>query len=77
MRKVSVHLTQPARLAARDGEARRRAVEAILARVDEPGDVEFLAFTSQGQRFALSARIVIEVDIFPHRAPNRVLRRTG
>ena len=33
------------------------------------GDTWFKAFRVRGRQFALSTRIVVEVDYFPHKAP--------
>ena len=75
MRKFAVHLTPAARDVCRDQEAVRRAAQSALSTLDAPGDVQFLKFTSEGKQFALSARLVIDVDFFPNRVPDRVIRR--
>lgn len=47
---------------------------ALAAATDiEPADIWFRAFRVRGRQFALSTRLVIEVDSFPHRAPTAAL----
>jgi len=74
MAKVSVRLTRDARARSGNPEAVRQGAVAAL-RGAGPGEVWFLPFEVDGQRFALSSRIVVEVDWFPHRVPQRLLRR--
>lgn len=74
---MSVHLTPAARKACGDPEALRRAVSSALGGVDRPQEVDFMAFRCEGAPFALSARLVIDVDHFPHRVPDRIIRRSG
>ena len=76
MRKVSVHLTNAAREACSDPDILRKAAQAAIGSVEAPGSIEFLKFTSKGKQFAISARLVIDVDYFPNRVPDRVIRRT-
>lgn len=75
---MSVHLTPAARkMCGADTAALTRAVLAALSRVDAPETVDFMALECDGVRFALSARLVIDVDHFPHRVPDRILRRAA
>jgi len=37
-------------------------------------EVEFLRFQAKGRHFALSTRTIVEVDVMPHRTPDRLLR---
>lgn len=39
------------------------------------GNTWFKAFRVRGRQFALSTRIVVEVDYFPHKAPTGALPR--
>ena len=76
MTDVTVHLTRAARDGGIDQEAIRAAAKAALARIASPADIQFLQFKVGGTSFAMSARLVVEVDMFPHRVPDRVIRRT-
>ena len=47
---------------------------ALAAAADaKGGEIWFRAFRVHGRQFALSTRLVVEVDLFPHRAPKTVL----
>jgi hypothetical protein len=47
---------------------------ALIAAGDtQNADIWFRAFRVHGRQFALSTRLVVEVDLFPHRAPQTVL----
>ena len=76
MNDITVHLTPAARDGGIDQAAIRTAAKAALAQVGSPADIQFLQFKIGGTSFALSARLVVEVDAFPHRAPDRVIRRS-
>jgi len=36
------------------------------------GEIWFRSFRVRGRQFALSTRVIVEVDCFPHRAPEHV-----
>ena len=76
MAKISIRLTRSATEKSRNQEALRRAA---LAAFDEAGrgDILCLPFEASGQRFALSSRMIIEIDWLPNRIPQRVLRDSG
>ena len=50
--------------------------KAALARIGSPADIQFLQFKVGGTSFAMFARLMVEVDVFPHRVPDRVIRLT-
>ena len=37
-------------------------------------EVQFLRFQAKGRHFALATRTVIEIDLMPHRTPDRMIR---
>ena len=71
---VTVHLTRAARDGGVDQEPIRAAAKAALARIGSPANIQFLQFKVGSTSFAMSARLVVEVDVFPHRVPDRVIR---
>ncbi|MBX3575573.1 MAG: hypothetical protein KF723_00080 [Rhizobiaceae bacterium] len=73
MARISIHLTRSALQKARKpDDVRKAALEAFSG---AGGGMIFAApFTANGQNFALSSRIVVEVDWLPGRVPPRVLR---
>jgi hypothetical protein len=76
MAKISIRLTRNAADKSRNQEVLKRAA---LAAFDEAGrgDILCLPFEASGQRFALSSRMIIEIDWLPNRIPQRVLRDGG
>jgi hypothetical protein len=76
MAKISIRLTRNAAEKSRNQEVLKRAA---LAAFDEAGrgDILCLPFEASGQRFALSSRMIIEIDWLPNRIPQRVLRDAG
>ena len=75
MAKISIKLTRNAAEKTRDREALTRAAVAAFERAG-CGDIYCAPFEANGQRFALSSRMIIEVDWLPNRIPPRVLRGT-
>lgn len=71
-RQHGVVLTRAAREAGIPlDELHRAALSAVNTRQSE--GIWFQAFRVRGRQFALSTRVVVEVDHFPHRVPERVL----
>lgn len=74
MSKVSVSLGKsiPTHTVNRQKIAQKAAslAESILL----PAGVEFASFEQDGKQFALSARILIEVDLLSGRVPQRIIR---
>lgn len=76
MPKPSIRLSPEARAKAHDVEAvARAALEAFEAA--GKGEIHFARFTAGSKQFALSTRIVIDVDWLPNRVPDKVLRTVG
>lgn len=73
MAKVSIRLMPSARQHTHSPEALREAAMATFAAAGG-GDIRVLAFSCEGRHYALSTRIVVEVDWLPGRVPPRVLR---
>jgi hypothetical protein len=76
MAKISIRLTRNAAEKSRNQEALRRAALAAFEQAGR-GDILCLPFEASGQRFALSSRMIIEIDWLPNRIPQRVLRDGG
>jgi hypothetical protein len=74
MKKPVIRLTHEARSKARHPEAVLKAAEAALNAAGG-GDIHFAPFKAEGRQFALSSRVIIEVDWLPNRVPHRVLRQ--
>jgi hypothetical protein len=75
MTKISIRLTRNAAEKTRDRAALERAAVAAFESAGR-GDIYCAPFEANGQRFALSSRMIIEVDWLPNRIPPRVLRGT-
>ena len=73
MAKISIRLTRNAAEKTRDRAALEKAAVAAFERAGR-GDIYCAPFEANGQRFALSSRMIIEVDWLPNRIPPRVLR---
>jgi hypothetical protein len=73
MAKISIRLTRNAAEKSRNQEALRRAALAAFEQAGR-GDILCLPFEASGQRFALSSRMIIEIDWLPNRIPQRALR---
>jgi hypothetical protein len=76
MAKISIRLTRDAAEKSRNLDALRRAAVAAFEQAGR-GDIFCLPFESNGQRFALCSRMIIEVDWVPNRIPAKVLREAG
>ena len=73
MAKISIRLTRTAAEKSRNQEALRRAALAAFDHAGQ-GDILCLPFEASGQRFALSSRMILEIDWLPNRIPQRALR---
>lgn len=76
MTKISVRLTRDARAKARNAEAVERAALAAFDAAGR-GEIKFVRFMAAGNQYALSSRMILEVDWLPNRVPDRVLRFGG
>jgi hypothetical protein len=74
-RRSPIRLTRSAAEKSRNRDALQRALAAFDAA--GRGDILCLPFEASGQRFALSSRMIIEIDWLPNRIPQRVLRYGG
>ena len=73
MAKISIRLTRSAAEKSRNQDALKRAALLAFEQAGR-GDILYLPFEASGQRFALSSRMIIEIDWLPNRIPQRVLR---
>ena len=73
---AKVYLGQSARKLSKKPEALMRKAEAVAEGLTIPSGVEFKRFEHEGRTWALSARVVIEVEHLNHRVPD-VLVRAG
>jgi hypothetical protein len=73
MAKIAIRLTRNAAEKTRDRLALEKAAVAAFEKAGR-GDIYCAPFEANGQRFALSSRMIIEVDWLPNRIPPRVLR---
>ncbi len=76
MGNITIRLNRSAAEKSRNIDTLKKAALAAYEKAGR-GDIFCLPFEANGQRFALSSRMVIEVDWLPHRIPERVLRDPG
>lgn len=76
MVKITIRLTRSAAEKSRKIEDVRKAAAAAFEAAGR-GEIQCLAFTANGQQFALSSRTILEVDWLPNRIPPRVIRASG
>ena len=74
MRKIVIRLTRDARFRAIKPELVEQAALAAFEAAGR-GEIHFAPFTAGGNQYALSSRMILEVDWLPNRVPSRVLRR--
>jgi hypothetical protein len=78
MKGRKVYLAPEARRsAAGNPERLEKKAEALAAALTLPRDVEFARFDHAGRTYALSARVIVEVDLMTSRVPDVVIRRGG
>lgn len=73
MPRPSIRLSKEARAKARDADAVVRATLEAFAAAGK-GEIHFARFIADGRQFAMSTRIVIDVEWLPNRVPDKVLR---
>jgi hypothetical protein len=73
MAKISIRLTRNAAEKSRNQEHLKEAALAAFEKAGR-GDIFCMPFEANGQRFALSSRMIVEVDWVPNRLPERILR---
>jgi hypothetical protein len=76
MAKISIRLTRNAAEKSRNLDTLRRAALAAFEQAGR-GDIFCMPFEANGQKFALSSRMIIEVDWLPNRIPAKVLHDAG
>lgn len=76
MGNITIRLNRSAAEKTRNIDTLKKAALAAYEKAGR-GDIFCLPFEANGQRFALSSRMVIEVDWLPHRIPDRALRDGG
>ncbi|MBO6719411.1 MAG: hypothetical protein JJ913_15750 [Rhizobiaceae bacterium] len=76
MRKITIRLTKDARFRAVKPELVERAALAAFEAAGR-GEIHFAPFTAGGNQYALSSRMILEVDWLPNRVPERVLRQAN
>jgi hypothetical protein len=76
MAKISIRLTRNAAEKSRNQDMLRRAALAAFEQAGR-GDIFCMPFEANGQKFALSSRMIIEVDWLPNRIPAKVVRDAG
>ena len=73
MRKITIRLTREARFRAIKPELVEKAALAAFEAAG-CGEIHFAPFTVGGVQYALASRMILEVDWFPNRVPDRVLK---
>jgi hypothetical protein len=73
MHKVKVYLTRAARDEAIPDVVIQKAAEEAIKKARASGNILFLKFKVRGKWFALSSKLIVEVDRFPHRVPDLVI----
>jgi hypothetical protein len=76
MVKITIRLTRSAAEKSRKIEDVRKAAAAAFVAAGR-GEIHCLAFSANGQQFALSSRTILEVDWLPNRIPPRIIRGPG
>jgi len=76
MGKVTIRLNRSAAEKSRNKDALKKAALEAFDKAGR-GDIFCLPFEASGQRFALSSRMLVEVDWLPNRIPGRALRDAG
>lgn len=68
-------LGSSAKSAVHNQEKLQKQAEAVASNLVVPAGVEFARFDHAGKQFALSARLVIEVELLESRVPDVVIRQ--
>lgn len=72
---ANVVLGSTAKSSVHNKEKLQKQAEAVAAGIMIPAGVEFAQFDHAGKKFALSARLVIEVELLESRVPDVVIRQ--
>lgn len=74
MKKSSVTLGRSVNPAATNVESLMKQAARVAEGIVAPKGVEFASFEHRGRTYALSARLVVEVDLLENRVPPVVVR---
>lgn len=72
---ANVVLGSSAKASVHNQEKLQKRAEAVASGLIVPAGVEFARFDHAGKQFALSARLVIEVELLESRVPDVVIRQ--
>lgn len=72
---ANVVLGSSAKASVHNQEKLQKQAEAVASGLIVPAGVEFARFDHAGKQFALSARLVIEVELLESRVPDVVIRQ--
>lgn len=76
MSHTRIYLGRAARASVRNTDLLEKQAAAVAGTIVIPPGIEFARFTHQGKTYALSARMLVEVDLLENRVPD-VIVRTG
>jgi hypothetical protein len=72
---ANVVLGSSAKSSVHNKEKLQKQAEAVATGIMIPAGIEFAQFDHAGKKFALSARLVIEVELLESRVPDVVIRQ--
>lgn len=75
MKKSYVSLGRSVNRATTNVDSLMKTAAAVAEGIVAPNGVEFASFEHRGRTYALSARLVVEVDVLENRVPAVVIRR--
>lgn len=75
MRKSVVSLGRTVNTATTNTESLMKEAAAVAEKIVVPNGIEFASFQHRGRMYALSARLVVEVDLLTNKVPEVVIRR--
>lgn len=76
-KSATVFLAREAKVSPRADERLMRSAEAVASSITVPAGIEFAKFEHAGRTYALSARVIVEVDVLDARVPDVVVREGG
>jgi hypothetical protein len=75
VKKSSVSLGRSVNPATTNVDSLMKQAAAVAEKIVAPKGVEFASFEHRGRTYALSARLVVEVDLLENRVPPVVVRQ--
>lgn len=72
---AKVILGNAAKASIQNNEKLQKQAEAVASGLMVPAGIEFAQFSHLGKRYALSARLIIEVELLENRVPDVVIRQ--